>query len=482
MKKIIALVIALASVFALAACQPTPDKDIVINKNDGVGLDGLIAATAQPAPLVNDALYARLGAPQHWNYETTTLNGRMHIVADVDILLPNVTALPAATAELVPFTNDDLENVAAALGLENARWTEMSMERTKEQYAVEIARLKEDIAWLEAENNPELATHMELVIGELAENERNYLTAPSESEIKRRDIALRLDENAPQYAPAFEGVAWTGGKPFYLTVQNYGSNNRTIAICANIGATPDHIGGTLYHEAYGVALTKEQAGERASAIAARLTDELTLCGVYPGVNFYGKKWGWICIFMREINGCPTAYESTEVGGDMESTVAEPIPYERMTIVMGDEGVMDFSWRSRMRLTSIDNTDLAILPFDEIAERAIQGISQWQAYSVTERFINGVDMSDPDGTVVITKVELGLMRVMKKNSKDYYYIPVWNFFTSFEHSDAFIARTGYSPLPPEEYINAYGWDAPPRAWGAVTINALDGSIIDRDKGY
>ncbi|MCL2671724.1 MAG: DUF6034 family protein, partial [Clostridiales bacterium] len=91
MKKIIALVIALASVFALAACQPTPDKDIVINKNDGVGLDGLIAATAQPAPLVNDALYARLGAPQHWNYETTTLNGRMHIVADVDILLPNVT-------------------------------------------------------------------------------------------------------------------------------------------------------------------------------------------------------------------------------------------------------------------------------------------------------------------------------------------------------------------------------------------------------
>ena len=67
--------------------------------------------------------------------------------------------------------------------------------------------------------------------------------------------------------------------------------------------------------------------------------------------------------MREINGCPTAYERAERPFSIEA-VNVPINYERMIIVMDDMGMVSFEWDIPMTIESIDNPDVSLLSFDE----------------------------------------------------------------------------------------------------------------------
>mgnify|MGYP005831456645 FL=1 len=63
---------------------------------------------------------------------------------------------------------------------------------------------------------------------------------------------------------------------------------------------------------------------------------------------------------------------------------------------------------------------------------------------------------------IHEVKLGLMRITEQNSKDTgLIIPVWDFMGTYEEKETFFDDT-YTSL--------------------LTINAIDGSIIDRGLGY
>ena len=76
------------------------------------------------------------------------------------------------------------------------------------------------------------------------------------------------------------------------------------------------------------------------------------------------------------------------------------------------------------------------------------------------------------TLYITDVHLSMMRVRKKDSpEEFYLLPVWDFTGYFEH------RTW--PLKPDEIeqekLRAAGLSY-------LTINAVDGTVIDRRLGY
>lgn len=488
------------------ACQPTPDAPVVVGKGDGLsdliqstpGASGSVSPSGTSAQN-NDALYAKLDVPKHWTFETTALGDQLNITADVDIELPNVSQLPAATASLSAFTQEDLEKIAKVIGIEGAEWTEINNEQTKEEIAEYLVGRRADLARLKAEE-PNNAAAIENAEASIEYHEKLYVDAPDEIELK--SIAFQIGEvsygedfdgNAVTRI-GFEGTTQLNDQPFYFfaSVDDDIYGNR---MWANYGSRPAGFGGVRIDEPYGVSLTKEQAASQASEIAAQLTDELTLCCVAPAATFKQettpRNWGWACVFMREINGCPTAYELTEIGSDMETTVSEPIPYEKMVIVMDDAGMVSFEWETPMTVKSIDNTDVSLAPFDKIAQRAAAQIGQFWAYNAIEAKSNeGKDMSDPGCTAIITKVELGLMRVAKADSEDYYYIPVWNFFTDLEHTDDYWERTGREPYSSDEHddvdedgnLNCGLLDGFPQDGTAVTINALDGSVIDRNLGY
>ncbi len=484
------------------ACQPTPEKPVVVNKADG--LDSLIEATPgassgespsnTPTPN-NDALYEKLATPKHWTFEETALDGKLNLTADVDIELPNVSQLPAATASLSEFTQEDLDNIAELIGAGDATWTVIDHTMTKAQIEQEILDYKARRAEFKAEGNDELVEHMD---DNIEAYEKMYKEAPNEIELKNTELKFGQQYYGSELngdaitGMGFEGTTQFNGQSYYLRAGSRSNSDAVDKISFNYGLTPVWLGGIRVDKPFGISLTKEQAGEKASEIAKKLTTELTLCHVYPATTTgqaSNRKWGWACVFMREINGCPTAYESTGIGSDMETTVSEPIPYEQMTIVMDDLGMVSFEWKTPMSIKSIDNPDVSLLPFDEIFNRAKNNLIQRGAYgAVDAKDNNGNDVSDPGCTLKITKVALGLMRVAKANSSDYYYIPVWNFFSDMEHTPEYYERTGFEPFNMDNIVDENGninggtTDGDPFAGGAITVNALDGSIIDRDLGY
>jgi len=494
-RKVKVAAIALASLLLFTcfttACQPTPEEEVIIGKGDG--LSDLIQSTPDASNSVspdgtstqtNDALYTKLGAPEHWTYETTAFDDKLNITADVDVELPGISQLPAATATLSEFTQEDLDKIAEVLGVGDTVWKETDI-LTKEMIEELLVQERAALARLKSENNPGEAIMIEKTEDAIKNYEQQYDNAPKASDLQTIDFNIgEVSYGEDRNAVGFKGITQVNNQSFCLTARSAINGQSVRNVYANYGAEQVLFAGTYLDKPYNVSLTKEQAAEQAIEIAENLTDELTLTCVVPAATDgnISRKWGWACVFMREINGCPTAYESTDVGSSMDNEVAEPIPYEKMIIIMDDMGMLGFSWESPMKIKSIDNTNVGVLSFDEIKERAIEQLAQKWIYQAD---------ADPGCTVKINKVELGLMRVSITNSNEFYYIPVWNFFAELNNTDDFLKRMeelGKSVSnKSEDAVDAYGNPAKttalfPQAWGAVTVNALDGSIIDRNLGY
>jgi beta-lactamase regulating signal transducer with metallopeptidase domain len=483
------------------ACQPTPEKPIVVGK--GQDLSDLVEAAPDVSKATSspegqtantDALYDKLGVPKHWTMETQEMDGRLNIVADVDVELPAVDKLPAATAVLRAFSQQEIETVVKAVLGDGLTFTE-SVDFTKESLQAEILTIKQNLAEQEALMAAGEWPAKGSWYGEdsVKEYESRLADAPSESELKAKDLSI---ETLEDYDQTYQGIrvrTTVDGQTYVIRAGDVVLPEAVHSIRIATGGTYGaYFGGTYRDEPYGVALTKDEAAAQAQAIAAQLTDELKLCYVVPtatGKEETDRNWGWACVFMREINGCPTAYATEDVGSSMESEEQKPVRYEKMVIVMDDMGVISFKWENPMTVTSIDNADVAVLPFDEIAQAAVKQLAVRNKWSVEND--EGEEV-DPGCTVNVTRVELGLMRVMKADSAEYYYIPVWNFYSDVEHTQSYQDKWNKGEDYEEVMAELKGVDERgnpnfrlsdyPQAWGSVTINALNGSVIDRDKGY
>lgn len=131
----------------------------------------------------------------------------------------------------------------------------------------------------------------------------------------------------------------------------------------------------------------------------------------------------------------------------------------MSFVLDDEGFIDVLWSAPLEVLNTEVEDSNLLSFSEV-----RAIFEKIIFISTESNI-------PEGYNLVcnvTKVRLELMRVIKQNSNlEGFLIPVWNFYginiTYDENGD-----------PPEhtKYMESI----------LLSVNAIDGSIIDGSKGY
>ena len=105
MKRYIAILLCMAVAAGVAACQPTPEKAVVVGKDT----DRLIenAAKDTSAPFPSDAsgcdLYERIGAPETYSAELVSSGGKLHVFADARVVLPSCE-LPIVRMKPVEFT------------------------------------------------------------------------------------------------------------------------------------------------------------------------------------------------------------------------------------------------------------------------------------------------------------------------------------------------------------------------------------------
>lgn len=156
----------------------------------------------------------------------------------------------------------------------------------------------------------------------------------------------------------------------------------------------------------------------------------------------------------------TAYSD---GSDLDYLPAWP--YERLTVIYDNKGLAYFDWENPYEISDISDDYVFLLPFSDIK-------------TIFEQVI----LTENDGYVGeyydhaqyhIYEVRLGYARVMEKgNPGTGTLVPVWDFFgtrTTTYHS----YEEGGDPVT---YVESVQYES------LMTINAMDGSIIDRSYGY
>lgn len=173
--------------------------------------------------------------------------------------------------------------------------------------------------------------------------------------------------------------------------------------------------------------------------------------------------GYELNYIRKIDGVSMTYETNQGGGleSMDST-NDTSGYERLSIVVNEDGLQNAEMANWYTVGEKTVDDVEMLSFPEAASIFEQMMKMKNA----DRAGGVLDQS-----YEVKKVTLGYMRIYDpgKSVTEGLLVPVWDFFG--------VSRTHYS-YNGEEGTGVNG-DA---CQSLMTINAIDGTVIDRSLGY
>ncbi len=221
------------------------------------------------------------------------------------------------------------------------------------------------------------------------------------------------------------------------------------------------------------------AAEDALAMANELVTRLYpdfqfqhLGGEPMGYTFVGNRNGWTIggeelydtgyrgYYAPRVDGIPLAQVDNVVqvylGKSLHSTATtRALPYESLFVDVGENGLYQFRFMNPVRIGAKLQADCTLLPFSQIMEifRTIAPLS-------IAHYERNIEVSNE---MRITRIALNYMGVpMRDDPTRYQLIPVWDFYgTTYADGD-------------ERFFMPY--------YSLLTINAMDGTIIDRTYGY
>lgn len=458
----------------LTACQPTPEKEIIVQKDtlSIITADGAVATGGEEGEKRDLSAYS---VPERYCYETEDTSGRVHLQVDAEVVMPEGEHMPVARISPRPFTEKDAKKLYEAL-----------MSDT-----VSIAP-----------NGPRFKGYWQPALDELIEQKNSgkwdmkYATEEdldaAIGEVVKK-MAVEPDEPIP-VSPAFsftrydrseEIALWGVRKGLHLATLDF--SNSTDAQDAGAGSQAAYVrnvwnsnefssvrnsytsdilweaqasgatfssptispedGRKIAEEAMEQAGFMEEytfAGERVIPLYETLEDRNETCK-----NVYEF------MYTRCVLGVAETFTNTAVAlGTDDLTVMCPWHYERIRIFVDDEGIYALLWDSPSAVEVLYE-DVALLPFEQIQSIfEAQFMLRYGAFTTDKT----------GGKYEIKEVKLGLMRICEKDhTTNALLVPVWDFFGTCTGEDGSVKGLD-------------GFDS----W--LTINAIDGSIIDRQSGY
>lgn len=178
--------------------------------------------------------------------------------------------------------------------------------------------------------------------------------------------------------------------------------------------------------------------------------------------------GWMLHCTRSLDGIPVTFEEKE-GGSVEGKAYEDVDetilhwgYERVTLIVNEKGVVQASVSNLYTLGERQTENTGLLAFSEI-EQIFRDMILIQNAQMEEDFL-GMDCR-------IGRVTFGYARIYepRENGRSGLLVPVWDFFGSYT------TRTFQDGQTLENRIDR-------EYQSLMTINAADGSVIDRTLGY
>ncbi len=208
-------------------------------------------------------------------------------------------------------------------------------------------------------------------------------------------------------------------------------------------------------EGTSLTMTPREAMEQASAWMERLDLPFAPLRITP-VRNEAKEYAYLVECSRIVNDTPTAVMDGYSRLDPKTSVTVDWYYECMKLLLSDAGLLGFRWESPIEADETVVETAQLLPFDAIMDifRKMMPIRYASSFEGrTEVF-------------QINEIRLELVRVLEQNAQNSgLLIPVWSFYgTNRTDSDA------------SDWVSDEDYGC------RLMLNAVDGSIIDPERGY
>ena len=449
-------IIALACLLFFVACVPTPEEEAIINKDT----ETLIETANQDRENDNTGKVEFLDAPEHFTAELVSAVGQLSVSVNADVMIPK-TDLPLV--RIVP--SDYSEQMIRALA------NELFGEHTHYIDPNSLEHLTKGYYMRRAEDLMDALEHWE-AYGSL---KYDLIYETKDDAHKALDALMKKAASAPdelsEFTPDF---SYTGDERFtwlftindddVLSRMDVSNIAGIVQLCywrdadhSNINISPNTVDVRSL-----LSISESEATAEAQAL-------LTRAGFddFVPVKHYGMDADsgsrevvpcYMCIFTRSVQEVPITYANNGTAG---AQYDQAWRQERIFVEIDDSGVLMLLYESPIEILDTLADHCSLLPFSKIAEIFENRIT------VVNNDVDFNEGKDRTERYIITEIRLGLVAVREEDKSTGLLVPAWDFLGYKETND--------------QYGNSYA-DTCDSSYSFLTINAIDGSILNRNLGY
>ena len=475
----IALLMALS---LLSACQPTPEVEPVAQKDSEALIERVEVAEEDVADM------AKAPESRHITRELTEVSQRtgIDITIDADVVLPETDAIPVARVQNGHQDMSVLENIWEIVG----NGSGMLEDFPRSYYEGQASMWME---YREAGNLDKYSSfeEMDAAISELLAEAATKPAEPvflPESPMDVMQTGEKLHDTYDCSEGAVNFYGWSDQETVYnmwLNATSGGGNGftRDIEMDYELNDYQNSVNPlNIYLPAIERGEFRVQLPERsiedAQAYAEQLLADIgitdfacVVARIAPLIPRFFDEQQDVCpcayelLFTRQVAGVNVTYNDvTDSGGRLYRDTPDYTPswgYERIQLLVDDAGVLYMAYPPLYEVTEIVTERAEILSLEEAVASFERMIGyQYAAYETGEE-----ELCD-DAYLYIDEIRLGLTRIAEKNAQQQgYLVPSWTFFGSYDLDGFWPDGEGH-----------HGTEA------ILIVNALDGSIIDPDRGF
>lgn len=416
--------------------------------------------------------------PEKFTGDWTGQEGKLTIHADAQVVAELGTALPTATVEPREFTQEDVDNLLKVFLKGEPLY---GYTQTKQECQDSIDYANSD-KWHGDPDAPE--------------------QTPEELEERRQGIIAYYTEKmktAPEEKPVIHGF-YDSDEPNEVSgTATVDGIKWCVSIWNNLGdffTNASIIREDYKYRDYDIPLpeaSKEEAVAQGNALMQELGfDNFVLVDAQQWSPQLPKDNGvWRLYYAPSVNGFPVSGARQDTTQTHDGTVYQDCQYwyyaaseetnpdtvswklESIYLDVGKDGILSFNWTAPSTQPVVRQAESTLLPFEEIASIADAMLPE-VIVGPKETPLTQLDQYNGFETrmdVDITKVSLSLMRIRDKGSLQGTIVPVWDFWGTSDWYDAEPNAYGYQ----EKGMN---YEYRPM----LTLNAVDGTVVDRQLGY
>ncbi|MEA5047081.1 MAG: DUF6034 family protein [Eubacteriales bacterium] len=462
----------LAAAFALAACQPTPKDDLIINKSEGALQD---AVDKNPST-------AQYEAPSIWKEEIS--NGDTTYRFDAAVVLPDATAYPVLQIRpsdfdmrvFSAFFQIFQQNFNLYLEIDSSYMTKNQIQEAMDVISEQMESVQVNYPNMTSE---EIQAYLQDRNEEMQELQEQYAGAP-DSNIQRKLTRIE-DATGQNWITDILATDPVTDSPFarlHFNAAPDTDRDTPLATCWFRSTLGPYNTDTSEIGTWDTSGDTNRNFDDAKRMAETLVARIGLGEYQYNCIYKNQMAGCVdVLFTKQYNGIPITYANCNT--DFSLNTANPEEYakawgaEYVCVQVENDGIRQVIWKSPSEQVGVRNDNVALISFEQIQEICRRNLS---FVAPMETRWAGID----ERTVVVTKVQLGLMCIRELNTQSsYLVVPVWDLFgyTIDRYASAEDAG-GYLLNANNELIT----DDMNQTAGILTINAIDGSILNRALGY